>query len=262
MSAGPREPLENRERPGATRLVAWLAIALALVVVPVWFGFLLDAGWPCSIDGGPESSTPVTLLVDGLLVGLFCLQHTLMAREGFKRHAARLVPRAFERGLYNLGASLALLLMLGLWRPLPRSIWELEPGPARFAAWALFALGCGVIVTSTLGLDPLGLAGLRPAPGSAGARVTPFQVTGLHRLVRHPTYAGWLLVLWAAPSMSMGRLLLAALLTLYVLIAIQFEERDLLGRYGEAYARYRRAVPMLLPWRARMHARIDPRVQA
>jgi protein-S-isoprenylcysteine O-methyltransferase Ste14 len=241
--------------------VAWLAAALALVVVPAWFGFLLDAGWARSIDGEPEGPTRIAVLVNGLLVGLFGLQHSLMAREGFKRRAARLFPRAFERSLYNLSSSLALLLMLGLWRPLPRSIWELDAGPARAASWALFVFGCGVIVVATLGLDPLGLAGLRPAPGSAGACVTPFQVTGLHRLVRHPTYAGWLLVLWAAPSMSMGRLLLAVLLTLYVLIAIQFEERDLLGRYGEVYARYRRGVPMLLPWRARLHARIEPRAR-
>jgi protein-S-isoprenylcysteine O-methyltransferase Ste14 len=167
-----------------------------------------------------------------MLVALFAFQHSAMAREAGRR---------FGRALYLIASGIALLLLVGRWHPIPAVIWDVEPALGRAAVHALFAAGWLVLVVSTHELDGLELAGLR----SGG---TPeLRVVGLHRIVRHPTYAGWFLVLWAAPTMTVGHAFLAAALTSYVLVAIRFEERDLVRVHGAEYERYRREVPMLVP---------------
>jgi protein-S-isoprenylcysteine O-methyltransferase Ste14 len=154
---------------------------------------------------------------------------------------ARESGRRFGRALYLLAAGVTLLLLVGRWHPVPSVIWSVELPIGRLGLHALFAAGWIVLLVSTLELDALEFAGLR-------ASETPtLRVVGLHRVVRHPTYVGWFLVLWAAPTMTAGRLFLAAALTVYVLVAVRYEERDLLRIHGEAYARYRSEVPAIFP---------------
>ncbi len=167
-----------------------------------------------------------------MLVALFALQHSAMAREAGKR---------FGRALYLLASGITLLLLVGRWHPAPTVIWHVAPMLGRAAVHALFAAGWIVLVVSTLELGAFEVAGLRTGG-------TPeLRIVGLHRIVRHPTYVGWFLVLWAAPTLTIGRAFLAAALTAYFLVAIRFEERDLLRVHGAEYERYRREVPMLVP---------------
>ncbi len=163
---------------------------------------------------------------------LFAFPHSAMARAAGRR---------FGRALYLIAAGVTLLLLVGRWHPVPTVIWHVEGPIGRVAVHALSALGWIVLLVSTLELDALAFAGVRTSE-------TPeLRVVGLHRLVRHPTYVGWFLVLWAAPTMTSGRLFLAAALTVYVVVAVRYEERDLLRDHGEAYARYRSAVPAIFP---------------
>jgi len=167
-----------------------------------------------------------------MLVALFAIPHSAMAREGGRR---------FGRALYLIASGVGLLLLVGRWHPIPTVIWHVDSTIGRAAVHALSAAGWVVLLVSTLELDALAFAGLR-------ASDTPsLRVVGLHRHVRHPTYAGWFLVLWAAPTMTVGRAFLAAALTAYVLVAIRFEERDLLRIHGAEYECYRRDVPAFVP---------------
>jgi protein-S-isoprenylcysteine O-methyltransferase Ste14 len=170
-----------------------------------------------------------------------------MARPGFKRRWTRLVPTAVERATYLLAASLALALLFWLWRPLPQPAWTVT-GPAAAALRALAGLGCLLALAGALAIDPFELFGLRQAWRVGGEPPAPeFRTPWLYRLVRHPLYLGLLLAVWATPTMSAGRLLLAAALTAYVLVGAGLEERDLVATFGESYAAYRRRVPMLIP---------------
>jgi len=155
-----------------------------------------------------------------------------MARPGGRR---------LGRAIYLIAAGIALLLLVGRWHPMPSTIWLVASPVGRSAVQASFAAGWIVLLVSTFELDALEFSGLR------SSATPPLRVVGLHRHVRHPTYVGWFLVLWAAPTMTVGRAFLAAALTIYVLAAIRFEERDLLRIHGAEYERYRRDVPMLLP---------------
>lgn len=167
-----------------------------------------------------------------MLVALFAFPHSAMAREPGRR---------FGRALYLVAAGVPLLLLVGRWHPVPTVIWRVGPSLGRAAVHALAASGWIVLAVSTIELDPLEFAGLR----ASGTRA--LRVVGLHRRVQHPTYVGWFLVLWAAPTMTAGRALLAVALTAYVLVAVRFEESDLLRTHGEAYARYRKDVPAFFP---------------
>lgn len=234
------------------------ALAIASAVLAGMIGFLSNAVVPRSVDVGPASPLGEALAIDLLLVSLFGVQHSLMARGAFKRWWTRLVPSSLERSSYILAASAVLAFLMWQWRPIATPVWEVTTPIARAALWTLFAGGWLLMLVSTLELDPLSLFGLRQALDGAHGRPSqppPFQVTGLHRLVRHPTHLGWILAVWSTPSMSAGHALLAASTSLYVLVAIRLEERDLVREHGEAYERYRQRVPMLVPWR-RVHERV------
>jgi len=228
------------------------AAAASLAAMVALCGFLADAVVARTVDGGQTAPVGTAIAIDLALVLLFGLQHSLMARGAFKRAWRRVLPRALERSAYAMAASLVLALLIVLWRPIPAEVWRLETPALRACAWTAFAGGWLLMVAAALAIDPLALAGIR-------VRERPFQVTGLHRYVRHPTYLGWIVAVWSAPTMTAGHLLLAASTSLYVLVAIRFEERDLLREHGEAYERYRRAVPMLVPWPGRAHPRVAPR---
>lgn len=186
----------------------------------------------------------------GLLL-LFGLQHSVMARDWFKERWTAVVPEHLERATYVLVTSLTLGLVLWLWQPLPALVWSLS-GPAEILAWGGFGLGLGIMGWATLAMEPEEFQGLRQVRrhyGDEEAVPDPmgFRTPGLYRHVRHPLYLGMLLLFWSTPEMTVGRLLFAAGATTYVLIGAWFEERALLRRFGEEYARYRERVPMLIP---------------
>jgi protein-S-isoprenylcysteine O-methyltransferase Ste14 len=216
-------------------------------------GFIGNLIVPKSIDSGPEGSFIQALLVNAALLGLFAMQHSVMARQWFKRAWTRLIPEPVERSTYVLFSSLALLLMFHQWRPMGGVIWEVDNATVRAVIYGLFALGWSTVLASTFLIDHFDLFGLRQAYLYLRGREytsLKFRTPGLYRLVRHPLYLGWLLVFWSAPTMTVAHLLFALATTGYILIAIQWEERDLTRLYGNEYRQYRQRVPMILPWRS------------
>lgn len=213
-------------------------------------GFVGGFGVPRTIDGPLESSLAAALAVDLGLLGLFALQHSVMARRGFKRWLTRVVPEAAERSTYVLASSAALLLLFWQWRPIGGIVWTVESPLLRAAAYGVFAAGWATVLVCTFLINHFDLFGLRQSwLALLGRPYTPLRFTmpGPYRAVRHPLYVGWLLAFWATPTMTVTHLLFAGMTSAYILMAIRLEERDLVAAHGEAYAAYRRRVPMLIP---------------
>jgi protein-S-isoprenylcysteine O-methyltransferase Ste14 len=189
------------------------------------------------------------VVIDLALIALFGLQHSIMARQGFKRWWTRFVPKQAERSIYVLAASLALILLMALWRPIPTVLWSVG-GAASVILLALFALGWAMVLLSTFLINHFELFGLQQAWFHArgrGAAVPQFRTPLFYRIVRHPLYLGFFIAFWAIPEMSAGHLLFAAGMSAFMLIAIQFEEKDLIALFGDKYVEYRRRVGMLIP---------------
>lgn len=201
--------------------------------------------------GGPAVPFGTALLVDLGLLGVFAVQHSVMARAGFKRWWTKLVPEAIERSTYVLAASLALLLLFWQWRPLGATIvWHVRGGAAEALLVAPSMCGWAIVLLSTYLIDHFGLFGLRQVWNAfRGEHTTEpsFRTPLFYKAVRHPLYLGFMIAFWATPFMTLSHLIFAAATTAYMLIAIQLEERDLVARYGEEYLAYRRRVWMLLP---------------
>jgi protein-S-isoprenylcysteine O-methyltransferase Ste14 len=199
------------------------------------------------------------LAIDVGLLALFAVQHSLMARKWFKEWWTQYVPKPIERSTYVLFASLALILLFWQWRPLGGSIWAIEEPVARFVLRSLFAFGWGLVLLSTFLINHFDLFGMRQVWLYLIGRpymTLRFATPGPYRLVRHPLYVGWLLVFWMTPTMTLAHLLFSVATTSYILLAIQFEERDLIREHGEAYETYRRSVPMLVPFSPKRDAKI------
>jgi methanethiol S-methyltransferase len=221
-------------------------LATFLYTIAFIGGFLV----PTQLDGPLQGSAGAALAVDAGLLLLFALQHSGMARRGFKERLTQLIPWALERSTYVLAASLVLALLLWQWRPLGGTVWNVTSPYGVALLRTLFGAGFATVLASTVFIDHFDLFGLRqvwlPLMGRPYTPVvlrTPWP----YRIVRHPLYFGFLLAFWAAPRMTLAHLLFAVGTTAYVLIAIQLEERDLVAEHGAAYERYRREVPMLLP---------------
>jgi protein-S-isoprenylcysteine O-methyltransferase Ste14 len=223
-----------------------LFLATFLCAVAFVGGFVV----PRPLDGPPIGPLSTAFAVDTALLGIFAVQHSVMARRWFKERWTRVVPRPAERSTFVLLASLALALLMWQWQPLGGSVWHVDEPAARAALWVLFALGWGLVLACTLLIDHLELFGLRQVLAhfqGRPSREPHFVTPGPYRFVRHPLYLGFLLAFWATPRMTLSHVLFAVATTGYILLAIQLEERDLLRVHGSQYAEYRRRVSMLLP---------------
>lgn len=227
-------------------VVAYMAFLVTCVYAIGWLG---NIGVPTTMDGIPQVSFAQALAINLALLTVFALQHSVMARKGFKAWWTRIVPRAAERSTYTLFSSIALLAMFWFWQPMGGVIWDIQDSVGRAVMWTLFGMGFAIVVATTFLINHFDLFGLRQVwLHFRGREYTPltFRTPGPYRVVRHPLYVGWLMAFWATPTMTVAHLVFALVTTAYILVAIQFEERDLI-RDHEEYAEYRRNVPMLVP---------------
>ncbi|MBO9669254.1 MAG: isoprenylcysteine carboxylmethyltransferase family protein [Sphingobium sp.] len=206
---------------------------------------------PQSVDrGGLVNQPVVAAAVDTLLVMLFACQHSIMARPAFKRVWTRIVPKPIERSVYVLAASLALILLFACWQPLPTVLWSVQDPFSQGILWGLFALGWAVVLLSTFLISHFELFGLKQVWQHLTGQIqgqTELRQPILYKLVRHPLYLGFFIAFWSTPMMTLGHLLFALEMSVFMLVAIQFEERDLIEVFGDAYRSYRRSTGMLLP---------------
>jgi protein-S-isoprenylcysteine O-methyltransferase Ste14 len=213
--------------------------------------FLGNLPWvPKTIDSAAEGSLALAIAVNTALLGLFAVQHSGMARPAFKRWWTKIVPQPAERSTYVLISSLLMIALFWLWRPLPGIVWSIENPTARGVVHGVYGVGWITILVSTFLINHFDLFGLRQVYlHLRGRDSTPlsFSTPILYRFVRHPLYVGWLIAFWAAPTMSVTRLVFAIANTLYILVAIRFEEHDLAAEHGSRYQDYQRDVPMLIP---------------
>ncbi|MBK7975408.1 MAG: isoprenylcysteine carboxylmethyltransferase family protein [Deltaproteobacteria bacterium] len=213
-------------------------------------GFLGNVGVPKSIDSPREGSLGVALAVDLLLLAAFALQHSVMARPAFKKAWTRVVPPAAERSTYVLASSVALIALFAWWRPIGGVVWHLEGTFARGVAHTLLAAGFATVLVTTFLINHFDLFGLRQVwTHLRGRPYQPlaFRTSGPYAHVRHPLYVGWFLAFWATPAMTASHLVFAVATTAYILVAVLFEERDLVAEHGAAYERYRARVPRFFP---------------
>jgi protein-S-isoprenylcysteine O-methyltransferase Ste14 len=232
--------------------------AYGLVCYAVFFatflyaiGFVGGFAVPTMLDGAPRGPLARGIAIDAGLLALFAVQHSVMARRWFKERWTRYVPSVLERSTYVLLSSVALILMFWLWQPLGGTVWSVSDPFGRFVLRVLFAFGFTLVLVSTFLINHFDLFGLRQVwlllRGKPYTQLK-FGTPGPYRLVRHPLYVGWFFAFWATPTMTYAHLLFAVATAAYILLAIQFEERDLLREHGSAYEEYRRRVPMLIPF--------------
>jgi protein-S-isoprenylcysteine O-methyltransferase Ste14 len=232
--------------------VASYAVFLATNLYAV--GFIGNFGVPATLDGTPAISTGTALLVDMILLSVFALQHSVMARPIFKRWLTRHIPESAERSTYVLLSSLALIVLFVFWQPLGGEVWTVTDPVLRGVLWGCFVFGWLLALVSTFLINHFDLFGLRQVwLQLAGKPYTQlgFGTPGPYKLVRHPLYLGWLFAFWATPTMTGTHLLFAFVTTAYILVAIQLEERDLMDALGEDYRDYCEKVPMIIPFAQR-----------
>ncbi|HEX2831498.1 MAG TPA: isoprenylcysteine carboxylmethyltransferase family protein [Thermoanaerobaculia bacterium] len=217
-------------------------------------GFIGGFVVPTTLDGPAQVPLARGIAINATLLGLFALQHSVMARRWFKERWTRIVPRQIERSTYVLASSLALILVFAKWQPLGGVVWSVDDPIARVVLYSLFGFGWALVLVATFLINHFDLFGLRQVWLFLRNRpytTLQFGTPGPYGLVRHPLYVGWFFAFWMTPTMTYAHLLFAMATTAYILIAIQFEERDLVHEHGAAYEEYRRKVPMLVPFTRR-----------
>ena len=213
-------------------------------------GFVGNLYVPKSIDSGVHGPLLSSALINLVLLTVFALQHSVMARPGFKEAWTKIIPKSIERSVYVLLSSLALILLFWQWRPMTDLVWNVENSAGRGLLWGLFAMGWLTVLLSTFMINHFDLFGLRQvyhASRGTDPSDLPFQTKWLYKLVRHPIMLGFIIAFWAIPTMSYGHLLFALVTTAYIFVAVQIEERDLVAHHGERYLLYQRQVSMLIP---------------
>lgn len=245
----------NLNNNRAVRAIALVYSACCYVVFLITFlyliGFVGSVAVPKNINDGPLLAWPLAVLINCALILLFGVQHTVMARKGFKRWLAAVIPTSVERSTYVLLSSLVLVLMFWLWQPMTLTVWEVETTWARGLLIGLFWLGWGIALLATFLIGHFELFGLKQ-PIDRWRRATPqapeFRTPLFYKIVRHPLYLGFLIAFWATPHMTAGHLLFSMGMTVYIFIGASFEEKDLVALFGERYRRYQQEVGMILPW--------------
>ena len=238
------------------RFIAFLygiaAYFVFLVTILYAIGFILGLVVPKSIDTGTDSSAIEAVTINLLLMALFAAQHSVMARRRFKEWWVQFVPKHVERSTYVLLASLSLLLLFWQWRPLPAIIWDVQDPDVAVTIVTLSFAGWVLVFTSTFLINHFELFGLQQVTQQlVDKEPSPprFRTPLLYKFVRHPLYLGFIIAVWAAPTMTVGHLLFASVITLYILLGITLEERDLVALFGDEYRQYKQRVAMLIPWR-------------
>ena len=249
-----------------SRILAFLYGLAAYVVFLGAFlyaiGFVTGLPVPKTIDDGPVVPLTEALVVNILLMSLFAIQHSVMARQGFKRWWTQFVSPAIERSTYVLFASLALILLLWQWRPIPTVVWQATDPAVAMSLVVLSMFGWVIVLTSTFLINHFELFGLQQVVMNlAGRRAgeMSFRTPVLYKLVRHPIYLGFIIAFWATPLMTVGHLLFAAVTTAYIFVGIWLEERDLVAMFGDEYRRYRERVGMVFPKLVRRPAQPTPK---
>ena len=230
-------------------LAAYLVFFVTILYA---IGFVSGLAVPKAIDTGPVVPLTEALLVNLLLMSLFAVQHSVMARKEFKQWWTQYVPKSVERSTYVLLASLALLLLFWQWRPIPTVIWEIADPQIAMAVTVLSLTGWVLVFTATFLINHFELFGLHQVVNNLVGRDMPaarFRTPVLYKVVRHPIYLGFIIAFWVTPTMTAGHMLFAAVTTAYIFVGILLEERDLVELFGDEYRRYRERVSMLVPWR-------------
>jgi protein-S-isoprenylcysteine O-methyltransferase Ste14 len=249
-------PAEARQGTTMGRIAGFLFGTVAYLVffgtISYAVGFVAGMVVPKGIDDGTVVPVVEALIVNLLLMSLFAVQHSVMARKPFKRWWTQFVPHAIERSVYVLLASLTLILLFWQWRPMPDIVWQVVNPVAATSLVALSLVGWVLVLTSTFLINHFELFGLHQVIINLAGRKMPearFKTPVLYKLVRHPIYLGFIIAFWATPVMTVGHLLFAAVTTAYIFVGIFLEERDLVAQFGEQYTRYRAQVGMLIPFR-------------
>ncbi len=250
---------QDTHRSNGNLLVRTIAFLYGLIAYAVFFvtflyaiGFVEGLIVPTTIDAGINAPTWTAVIVDLALMLIFALQHSVMARKQFKRWWTQFVPASIERATYVLLASLTLALLLWQWHPIPAVIWQIVNPRIAMSLTALSFLGWLIVLTSTFLINHFELFGLHQVANNLGGRPMPaarFREPLYYRFVRHPIYLGFIIAFWAAPTMTAGHILFAAVTTAYIFVGIQLEERDLIELFGDQYRAYKSRVSMLVPWR-------------
>ena len=238
------------------RIIAFLYGIVAYVVFFVTFlyaiGFVEDLVVPKTVDGGTAAPTAQALIVNLVLMSIFAIQHSVMARPQFKQWWTKFVPPSVERSTYVLLASLSLALLIWQWQPMPAVMWQIADPRIAMAVTGLSFVGWLIVLTSTFLINHFELFGLHQVANNLTGRPMPalrFRTPLYYHFVRHPIYLGFIIAFWAAPTMTVGHLLFAAVTTAYIIVGIQLEERDLIDIFGDQYRSYKSHVAMLVPWR-------------